>query len=130
MNDKIEYKPIGFIHSKYTNPQEMPKNYTESKDVEAYIELDEKYMKGISDLRIGDEYILLFHFHKSEGYDLTVPWRGVGPMRGLFSTHAPRRPNPIGVSIITVTKIEDNKIYFTGVDMLDGTPVLDIKNHN
>lgn len=59
---------------------------------------------------------------------MTSPLHGVGPMMGLFSTHSPRRPNPIGISTITITEVKGNIIKFKGVDMLDGTPVLDIKS--
>lgn len=81
----------------------------------------------MKDMKVNEKYTVIFYFHKSHGYSPVVPLRGNGPMKGLFSTHSPHRPNPIGISTITVKKIKDNIIYFTGIDMLDKTPVLDIK---
>ena len=104
----------------------MPKN--SNNNHEAYIELNEKYLEGICDMEVGEEYMILFHFNKCYGYELKVPFKGDGPIMGVFSTHAPNRPNPIGVSNIKITEINGNKIKFKGVDMLDNTPVLDIKD--
>ena len=72
--------------------------------------------------------MVLFWFDRSDNVEMTVPFHGESPMTELFSTHAPARPNPIGVSTINVTRIDGVKIYFTGADMFDGTPVLDIKS--
>lgn len=128
MTEDIIIHPIGVVHSPYKIIEEIPKSYRESGDTEAIMEIDPKYAEAMNDMHVDEEYMILFYFHESEGYDLTVPYRGEGPMMGLFSTHAPRRPNPIGVSIIKIVKIEENMIYFKGVDMLDKTPILDIKS--
>lgn len=71
--------------------------------------------------------ILLFYFHKSEGYNLTTLSRKSNKIMGVFSTRSPNRPNGIGMSIVRFIKKENNRLIFEGVDMLDGTPVLDIK---
>ncbi len=125
----IVFHPIGVIRSPYQTTKETPRWGTESGDTEAEIILDEKYLEGISDVHPGSKYQLVFYFHKSDGYQLTVAKRGTGAMTGLFSTHAPSRPNGIGISIVTVTAVFGNRIRFTGVDMLDGTPLLDIKSY-
>lgn len=125
--DKITLTSIGYIKSPYTNPDTMPKNTTESKDMEAQLIIDEKYIGCMSDIKANEEYLLIFYFHKSEGYKDKVPLRGTGSITALFSTHAPNRPNPIGVSEIKIVNVEENIITFTGVDMLDGTPILDLK---
>ena len=125
--DEISFTPIGYIKSPYTSIADMPKNTSESGDTQAQIIIDEKYVECMSDVRVDDEYMLIFYFHKSYGYDDKVPLRGVGPVMGVFSTHAPNRPNPIGVSTIKICEVEENVIKFTGVDMLDATPVLDLK---
>ncbi|WP_455644793.1 tRNA (N6-threonylcarbamoyladenosine(37)-N6)-methyltransferase TrmO [Methanosphaera sp.] len=130
MIKKITYKPIGTIHSIYNNIEDMPKNERDSGVIEASLEIKPEFIEAMADLKVNEEYYVIFHFHKSEGYDLTVPIKGNGPMTGLFSTHAPRRPNPIGITKINIKRIEDNFIIFSGVDMIDGTPVLDIKNVN
>jgi tRNA-Thr(GGU) m(6)t(6)A37 methyltransferase TsaA len=94
------------------------------------MEILEEYAEAMANMEVGKSYEVLFWFDKINEVKLTVPYRGVGPMMGIFSTHAPYRPNPIGASIIKVTKIEGRRIHFTGVDMMDGTPVLDIKSAN
>ncbi len=126
-NNEITYHPIGFIHSEYKSLDKIPKSSMDNL-TEAEIEIDPKYLESMADLKVGEKYLVLFHFHKSKGYKQTVPMKGVGPMTALFSTHAPNRPNPIGVSVITVKSIDKNIITFNGVDMLDQTPVLDIKS--
>ena len=116
MDEEIIFKPIGYIKSPYEDVKNMPKI------------INEEYLESMSSMEVGEEYMVLFHFHKSEGFKQRVPFRGDGPIKGLFSTHAPNRPNPIGVSTIRITEIDGNVIKFTGVDMLNGTPVLDIKD--
>ena len=126
--EEIVFKPIGYIKSKYEDVNDMPKAPRESGDVVAEMIIDEEYLESMSSMKAGEEYMVLFHFHKSEGFKQRVPFRGDGPIKGLFSTHAPNRPNPIGVSIIKIKEIDGNVIKFYGVDMLNGTPVLDIKD--
>jgi tRNA-Thr(GGU) m(6)t(6)A37 methyltransferase TsaA len=120
--------PIGEIHSPYHSRKETPNWGASDPVTEGEIVLDEQYLEGGADMHPG-WYQVLFYFHKSEGYRLTVAKRGGGPMTGVFSTHASDRPNAIGVSVITVTGVHGRLIRFTGVDMLDGTPVLDIKSY-
>ena len=126
-NEEIILCPIGYIRSDFKTIEETPKHGFEN-EFEAEIEIKEEFVEAMADMKENQKFMVLFHFHKSEGYELTSPLHGVGPMMGLFSTHSPRRPNPIGVSNITVTGVEGNIIRFKGVDMLDGTPVLDIKS--
>ncbi|ASS41901.1 tRNA-Thr(GGU) m(6)t(6)A37 methyltransferase TsaA [Eubacterium minutum ATCC 700079] len=124
----LSCKPIGYIYSPYKGKADTPKNGNERPDTEAVIELIDEYKEGMADMRPGEKFIVLFWFDRSDNVEMTVPFHGEGPMTGLFSTHAPARPNPIGVSTISVTRIDGVKIYFTGADMFDGTPVLDIKS--
>lgn len=128
MNEEIIFRQIGYIKSPYEDVENMPKSTRELPDVEAEIVINEEYLESMSSMEAGEEYMVLFYFHKSKGFDQKVPFMGNGPIKGLFSTHAPRRPNPIGVSTIKVKEINGNVIRFTGVDMLNGTPVLDIKD--
>jgi len=124
------FRPIGFIRSPYDEIKETPKWGDESGDTEAELILEPRYEEGLADVSPGDRLTVVFCFNRSEGYELTVHIRGTGPLTGLFSTHSPRRPNPIGVSVITVKSMDGNRLVFTGVDMLDGTPVLDIKSYS
>ncbi len=128
MDEEIIFKPIGYIKSPYRDVKNMPKSTRESGDVEAEIIIKEEYLESMSSMKASEEYMVLFYFHKSKGFNQRVPFMGNGPIKGLFSTHAPQRPNPIGVSTIKIVEIKDNVIKFKGVDMLDGTPVLDIKD--
>ena len=126
--EEIIFKPIGYIKSPYEDVHDMPKAPRESGDVVAEMIINEEYLESMSSMEAGEEYMVLFYFHKSKGFKQRVPFRGDGPIKGLFSTHAPNRPNPIGVSTIRIKEIDGNVIKFTGVDMLNGTPVLDIKD--
>lgn len=121
-------RPIGTIHTPYSGREDTPKNRAEAPDAEAVLELSEEYREAMADIRPGQDYLVLFWFDRAGEVHQTVPMHGDGPLTGLFSTHAPARPNPIGLSKISVTKIEGTKVYFRGADMFDGTPVLDIKS--
>lgn len=123
---EIQLNPIGVIHSPYHTIEEIPKWGSGNSD-QAEIIIEEQYLEGLADMHRGERYQVVFYFHKSKGMRLTVPKRGTGPMTGVFSTRSPSRPNAIGISVITVEDVRGNTIIFTGVDMLDGTPVLDIK---
>lgn len=128
MDEEIIFRPIGYVQSPYDDVDNMPKSTRQSGDVEAKMIINEEYLESMSSMKAGEEYMVLFHFHKSKRFKQRVPFMGNGPIKGLFSTHAPNRPNPIGVSTIRIKEIDGNVITFTGVDMLDGTPVLDIKD--
>lgn len=123
----IQYQPIGYIKSPFHRPGETPRTYLASGNVTAVLEVAPEYLDAMSDMHPGEQYYVLFHFSHSDHYSLKVKRCGTGPVTGLFSTRAPFRPNPIGLSVITIQKIEGTNITFTGVDMFDGTPVLDIK---
>lgn len=120
------FTPIGYF---YTNAVEVPRHYSVSEE-EGKIVLDEVYEKAISDILPGDKILVVFIFHKSPPFSpdylrVTPPHKN--KETGLFSTSAPVRPNPIGVSILTVLDVNKNIIYVKHIDMLDGTPILDIK---
>lgn len=124
--DEIIFKPIGYIRSKYEDVSQMPKSSEESDDIAELI-INKEYLESMSDIKENEEYMVLFYFHKAKKFEQKVPIRGIGPLTGLFSTHAPNRPNPIGVSTIKIIEINGNVIKFCGVDMLNDTPVLDLK---
>jgi len=87
----------------------------------------EEYRAGLKDLDEFSHVILLYHFHRSQGFNLNiVPFMDSEP-RGLFSTRAPKRPNSIGLSVVQLDRIENGVLHIQNVDMLDGTPLLDIK---
>ncbi len=125
--ETIKLSPIGYISSPYTARGESPAQGIYDTEARGVMHIDEKYASGLADMKAGLQYVVLFYFHKSAGYELTVRSRRTGLMTGVFSTRSPNRPNGIGLSVIKVEKIDGPAIEFTGVDMLDGTPVLDIK---
>jgi len=126
MND-ISFTQIGYIKSPFKRIEDVPKAVTDAMKYEGQLVIDEKYLESMADMKENEEYLLIFYFHKCKEYEQTVPLKGVGPLTALFSTRAPCRPNPIGVSNIIIKEINNNVIIFNGVDMLDNTPILDIK---
>jgi len=126
---KIEYTPIGIIHSPFKEPVGMPIQPTGAAGVEGTVEVFEDFRAGLKDLEGFSHIILLYHFHRSHGFNLHVVPFMDSQTRGLFATRAPRRPNPIGLSVIRLLKIENGLLHIENVDILDGTPLLDIKPH-
>ncbi len=123
----ITLKPIGVIHSSFKEPASMPIQSSGVSDAKGHIEIFPEFVDGIRDLNGFSHIYVLFYFHLSQSYNLTpIPFLDTVP-RGLFSTRAPRRPNPIGLSIVTIEDIKDNIIQISGIDMVDKTPLLDIK---
>lgn len=127
--ETISYQPIGYITSPFKEPVEVPKFYTKSGDATAQLDILPEYTDALLGVEPGMELMVIFHFHRIVTSLLQVPRAGVGPIVGVFAGRSPSRPNHLGVSIIKVQKVEGNRITFTGVDMLDGTPVLDLKLH-
>ena len=125
--NQIVYKPIGTIHSPFKNPQNVPIQSIASKSIKGTVELDIKYIEGLKDIDGFSHIILIFHFHLSRPHSLLVKPYLDENIHGLFSTRAPSRPNPIGISIVRLTKVENNILHIQDVDVIDGTPLLDIK---
>jgi tRNA-Thr(GGU) m(6)t(6)A37 methyltransferase TsaA len=123
----IQFKSIGTIHTPFTKKEGMPIQSSGSKGIKGTIELKREYVDGLYDLEKFSHIYLIFHFHKSKGYNLQVtPFLDNKP-HGVFATRAPRRPNSIGISVVKLISIKDNILEIENVDMLDGTPLLDIK---
>jgi tRNA-Thr(GGU) m(6)t(6)A37 methyltransferase TsaA len=123
----ISITPIGIIETPFDDLKGMPIQPSGADKIQGTIIIDKEYEEGLSDLEGFSHIILLYHFHKSKGYNLMVKPFMDDQQRGLFSTRAPRRPNPIGLSIVQLIKIENNKISIQGIDVLNGTPLIDIK---
>lgn len=123
----ICYKSIGTIHTPFKKVKGMPIQSTGSKGTKGTVALKKGFVKGLHDLDKFSHIYLIYHFHKSKGFDLNViPFLDNKP-HGVFATRAPKRPNSIGISIVKLISIKDNLIEIENVDMLDGTPLLDIK---
>jgi tRNA-Thr(GGU) m(6)t(6)A37 methyltransferase TsaA len=125
--EQIIMAPIGEIHSPYKENVDIPIQGTFKSDVEAWIELKDKYAAGLKDLDEFSHAIILYYFHKSQKEEIEGRPFLEQDKHGIFAIRSPHRPNHIGLSIVNIKKIEANKMYFTEVDVLDGTSVLDIK---
>ena len=122
----IRLQSIGTAH---TTAQHVPRHWTLS-DVAGTLVIDPAYVDGLSDICAGQKIVVLFHFHKSPPFSpaflkQTPPHRKQA--QGVFSICSPRRPNPIGLSVLTVLERSENVLRVRGMDMIDGTPILDIK---
>ena len=124
---KIEFTPIGVIHSPFMELEGMPIQPVGAAGVKGTVEVFEDFHPGLKDLDGFSHIILLYHFHRSHGFNLHVVPFMDSQKRGLFATRAPKRPNPIGLSVVQLDKVEDGVLYIQAVDILDGTPLLDIK---
>jgi tRNA-Thr(GGU) m(6)t(6)A37 methyltransferase TsaA len=124
---KIEYEPIGFVRSPYKNLKEIPHQPHYAKDITGQVEIFPEYEPGLKDLDGFSHLILVCHFHMSSEFRLQVVPSGETEIRGLFSTRSPNRPNPVGISIVRLKKIEKNILLISDLDILDGTPIIDLK---
>jgi tRNA-Thr(GGU) m(6)t(6)A37 methyltransferase TsaA len=123
----ITFKPIGIIYSPFKEAKGTPIQPSQSGGAEGRVELFKEYLSGLADLDGFSHIILLYHFHFSHGFDLKVAPFLDNQRHGLFATRAPRRPNPIGLSVVRLHRIEKNIIYVKDIDIIDKTPLLDIK---
>ena len=128
MNEtEIILHPIGIIHSPYKESADIPIQGIFKSKAEAWVELKDKYADGLKDLDGFSHAIILYYFHKSQREEIEGRPFLEQDKHGIFAIRSPHRPNHIGFSVVKIKKIETNKMYFTEVDMLDQTPVLDIK---
>jgi len=126
----IELAPIGIIHTPYQQPKDIPIQGTFKPDVAAWVELNEQYVPGLKDLNGFSHAILIYYFHLTDKVHLNGKPYLEDETHGIFAIRSPHRPNHLGLSIVKINRIEGNKLFFTEVDMLDGTPLLDIKPYS
>ncbi len=119
-------RSIGVIHSPFTDKKQTPIQPTRSQAI-GQVEVHPEFAEGLQDIEGLSHVILLYVFHCSSGYTLQVKPFLDDALHGLFATRYPCRPNPIGLSIVRLIARHDNVLEIEGVDMLDGTPLLDIK---
>ena len=127
---KIAYRPIGFVHSPYTEPIGVPIQPCFADGIEGDVEILDEFVDGLADLDGFSHIHLIYHLHRSTDYSLSVVPHMDTELRGLFATRAPRRPNPIGLSVVRLLSITGARLRVADLDILDGTPVLDIKPFN
>jgi len=129
MDTEITYQPIGVIRSPHTDPSRTPIQPRYADGFEGRVEIDPAFVEGLDDLDGFSHIVLLFHLHRAKSCRLkVVPFLEDTP-RGVFATRAPSRPNPIGLSVVRLLRREGRVLYIGDVDVLDGTPLLDIKPH-
>jgi tRNA-Thr(GGU) m(6)t(6)A37 methyltransferase TsaA len=124
---EILYWTIGIIHSEHTIKENTPLQPVYAKGCKGYVELYPEFVDGLRDLGGFSHIYLIYHFHQIRSVQLLVKPYLQDEEHGIFATRAPCRPNPIGLSVVELLGIEGNTLHLDGVDILDGTPLLDIK---
>ena len=123
----MEMQPIGVIRTPFASRDAMPRSTSQAAGIKGTVEVFEAYCAGLKDLGGFSHVILIWHFDRISGYELQVVPPNQTQTRGVFASRAPNRPNPIGLSIVKLDRIENGVLHVDGVDMLDGTALLDIK---
>jgi tRNA (adenine37-N6)-methyltransferase len=120
-------RPIGFVSSPYRETREIPKGVGARHDAEGVLTISPEFAQGLMDIEGFSHLFVLWEFDRSESFELV----GKPPIddrpHGVFATRSPRRPNPIGLTVVELVRRDDTNLYVRGVDMLDGTPILDLK---
>ena len=123
----IQYRPIGILHTPFKDIAGMPIQPAGAAGVRGTAVIDPEFAPGLQDLAGFSHMIVLYHFHRAPAPRLLVtPFMDTEP-RGIFATRAPARPNPIGLSVVRLLERDGNVLHLENVDMLDGTPILDLK---
>jgi len=124
---EVTYQPIGIVHSPFTDMEDMPIQPTGEASAPGTAELFPQFMEGLKDLEGFTHVILLYHLHEGRKTDLAVrPFLKSEP-RSMFASRAPTRPNSIGLSIVKLVRVDANRLHVEHVDILNGSPLLDIK---
>ncbi|MFP4189676.1 MAG: tRNA (N6-threonylcarbamoyladenosine(37)-N6)-methyltransferase TrmO [Candidatus Woesearchaeota archaeon] len=122
---KFDY--IGKIHSEFKDKEGVPIQGALTKDSKGMVEVFPEYKDGLKDIEGFSHIYLIYEFHRSEGYSLLTKPFLEDVYHGVFATRAPKRPNPIGISIVSIDEVVENEIHVKEMDILDGTPLIDIK---
>ena len=125
--DEIRYKPIGIIHSPFKELKGTPIQPAGARGINGTVEIFPEYGEGLRDIEGFSHIILLYHFHLSKGSKLVARPYMDKEEHGIFAMGGPSRPNPIGISAVCLLKVEENMLRIQDVDIVDGTPLLDIK---
>ncbi|MDD1777366.1 MAG: tRNA (N6-threonylcarbamoyladenosine(37)-N6)-methyltransferase TrmO [Candidatus Helarchaeota archaeon] len=128
----VIYKPIGIIHSPYTEPSKTPKYPQAVKNIRGSIEILKDFegrslVEGLKDLEGFSHLILIYHMHVAKKFSSLVKAYLDGKEHGVFATRSPSRPNAIGLSVVKLVEITGNTLIIEDIDIIDGTPLLDIK---
>ena len=123
----VHYRPIGIVHSPFKSRRGTPIQPIGGIGVKAEVEIFPDFIEGLADLNGFSHIILLYHFHLSTAYKLKVKPFLDQAVHGVFATRAPARPNPIGISVVHLLRIDHQTLYVEDIDIIDQTPLLDIK---
>lgn len=121
------FEPIGFVHTPHTETSNIPKGPGAKHDAEGELVLRPELEAGLTDIEGFSHLFVIWVFDRSDGYELVGPHPVDPTPHGVFSTRSPRRPNPIALTVVELLRREGNRLIVRGVDMLDGSPILDIK---
>lgn len=120
-------RPIGYVRSPYTDSKAIPKGLGVKHEAEGVLELLREFVAGLKDVEGFSHLFVLWNFDRSTDFELVGNSPADGRPHGVFATRSPRRPNPIGLTVVEFLRRDDASLHVRGVDMLDGTPILDIK---
>ena len=120
-------RPIGFVHSPYKSTDQIPKGLGAKHDAEGVLEILKEFELGLTDIEGFSHLIVIWAFDRSESFELLGRPPSDDRPHGVFATRSPRRPNPIGLTTVELLRRDGPRLHVRGVDMLDGTPILDIK---
>lgn len=123
----FSFRPIGYVRSPYKQAKDVPKGLGAKHEADGVLELLPAYEEGLTDIEGFSHLIVLWVFDRSEGYELLGAPPSDNRAHGVFATRSPRRPNPIGFTVVQLFRRDQCSLHVRGVDMLDGTPILDIK---
>lgn len=127
LNANVAYRPIGVLHSEHTVAQETPIQPAYAKGCQGRAEVFPEFAEGLADVDGFSHVYIIYHLHQAPAPKLKVKPFLQDVERGVFATRSPARPNPIGLSVVELVRRKGNVLYLDGLDVLDGTPLLDIK---
>jgi len=120
-------RPIGYVRSPYQEPREVPRGLGAKHDVEGVLEILPEFALGLTDIEGFSHLFVLWMFDRSEGFELMGTPPTDNRPHGVFATRSPYRPNPIGLTVVELLRREGPRLHVRGIDMLEGTPILDLK---
>lgn len=123
----ITMEPVGIVQSPYKNAADVPRGLGAKHDAEGILEIRPELESGLTDIEGFSHLFVFWVFDRSEGFELMVTPPSDHRPHGVFATRSPRRPNPIALTVVELQRREGRRLFVRGVDMLDGTPILDIK---
>jgi tRNA-Thr(GGU) m(6)t(6)A37 methyltransferase TsaA len=120
-------QPIGYVRGPYREGKEIPKGLGVKHDAVGVLEISGEFVEGLADIEGFSHLFVIWAFDRSEGFSLTAAPPSDDRPHGVFATRSPRRPNPIGLTVVELLRREGGALHVKGIDMLDGTPILDLK---